>query len=183
MRVVGGVAKGKKLQGAVSRRVRPTTELVRGAIFNILREDDVRGARVLELFAGTGALGIEALSRGASWVDFVDNDWRQCTVIKNNLSSTGFSNKAQAHCKDVNRAMDSLTGPYDVILMDPPYELKNLGGFLKGLEQTSLYGMDTTLVVGHSKRQPLDSSYGRLVNFSGRRYGDSRVDFYCVENK
>lgn len=182
MRVVGGVAKGKKLQGAVSRRVRPTTELVRGAIFNILREDDVRGAKVLELFAGTGALGIEALSRGASWVDFVDNDWRQCTVIKTNLSSTGFSTTAKVHCKDVNRAMDSLMGTYDVILMDPPYDLSNLNSVLKRLEQSSLYGMGTKLVVGHSKRQPLNTNYGRFVNSSGRRYGDSIVDFYAVEN-
>ena len=183
MRVVGGVAKGKKLRGAVSRRARPTTELVRGAIFNILREDDVRGARVLELFAGTGALGIEALSRGAAWVDFVEHDPRQCAVIRANLSSTGFSNNARVHRRSVNSALESLKGLYEVILMDPPYELESLNQVLDGLEYSSLPGDSAVLVVGHSKRQPLEGSYGGFIRTGSHRYGDSQVDLFHRESQ
>ena len=178
MRVVGGAVKGKKLRGAASRGVRPTTELVRGAIFNILGEDEVRGAKVLELFAGTGALGIEALSRGAAWVDFVERDPKQCAVIKENLSSTGFSDKARVLRMSVNSALESLKGPYELILMDPPYELESLTQVLDGLERSSLPGDRAVLVVGHSKRQTLEGSYGGFIRTGSHRYGDSQVALF-----
>ena len=81
---------------------------------------------MLDLFAGSGALGIEALSRGAAWADFVERDRRQCQVIRSNLEVTGFSPIARVHCSDVNKCLYTLDGGYSVMLLDPPYAIKGL---------------------------------------------------------
>ena len=90
MRVVGGKAKSQRLQGTIAKGARPTTERVRAAIFNILDPESYQGKKVLDLYAGSGSLGIEALSRGAARADFVEWDRRQCEVIRSNLANTGF---------------------------------------------------------------------------------------------
>ena len=117
MRVVGGTAKGHRLKGAVVPGVRPTSERARAAIFNVLPPWLLNEARVLDLFAGTGSLGIEALSRGASWADFVERNRRQCQVLQANIYATGFDGMARAHCADVRPHIEHLVrslpvGPY-----------------------------------------------------------------------
>ncbi|MEE8465899.1 MAG: RsmD family RNA methyltransferase, partial [Dehalococcoidia bacterium] len=93
MHVAGGIAKGRRLKGAVSPGTRATTGRVRAAIFNILDPGQYHGGRVLDLFSGSGSLGIEALSHGAGWADFVEWDRRQSAVITSNLESTGFASQ------------------------------------------------------------------------------------------
>ena len=95
MRVAGGTARGHRLKGAVIPGVRPTSERARAAIFNVLPPWLLQDARVLDLFAGTGSLGIEALSRGAAWADFVERNRRQCQVLQANLETTGFCRPVQ----------------------------------------------------------------------------------------
>ncbi len=176
MRVIGGAAKGRRLQGSANPQARPTSELVRGAIFNIL--GDVEGVLILDLFAGTGALGIEALSRGAKWADFVEHNLRQCDVIRANLVATKFVDMAQVHTMSVQSAFKTLRGPYDLVLMDPPYNLESLYPVLEGLGQAPLLGESALVVVGHSKRQPVEKSYGPLIHDSSHRYGDSLVELF-----
>ena len=95
MRVVGGKAKSRRLKGTIAPGARPTTERVRAAIFNILALESYQDQRALDLFAGSASLGIEALSRGAAWDDFVERDRRQCEFIRSNLETTGFSGQAK----------------------------------------------------------------------------------------
>ena len=179
VRVVGGQAKGRRLRGTISPAARPTTERVRAAIFNILLPDLFRGGRVLDLYAGSGSLGIESLSRGAAWADFVEQNRRQCEVIRANLLDTGFSAQARVHCADVEKYLAALTGPYRLVLMDPPYKFLELGEFLESLAQVDgLVEDDGTVVVGHSRHLELQSGYGSLHLFSHRRYGDNVVDFF-----
>ena len=104
MRIAGGNEKGRRLKGATSSKTRATTERVRSAIFNILDPDQYEGGRVLDLFAGTGSLGIEALSHGARSADFVEWDRRQSEVISSNLKSTGFASQGHVNCMDVIQA-------------------------------------------------------------------------------
>ena len=181
MRVVGGIAKGRKLAPPSISGARPTSELVRGAIYNILGPETIEGARIVDFFAGTGSLGIEGLSRGAAWADFVEQNPRQCAVIQSNLKSTGFGNRGQVYCMRVERALQVLTGPYQVALMDPPYGLKALDPILVALEQTRLMGAEGIVVVGHSKRLELKERYGNFSLARRRRHGDSVVDFFSVE--
>ena len=178
MRVVGGDARGKRLRGAVAPGVRPTSELVRGAIFNVLSPLDLTTARVLDLYAGSGSLGIEALSRGAYWADFVERHRRQCDAIEENLLATDLGDRAKIYCMDVRSALGVLEGPYELVLMDPPYRLSGLDEFLDLLAGSTILAEETTVVVGHSKRLSLRASY-RSLEVAGRyRYGDSSVDFF-----
>ena len=179
MRVVGGTAKGHRLKGAVVPGVRPTSERARAAIFNVLPPWLLNEARVLDLFAGTGSLGIEALSRGASWADFVERNRRQCQVLQANIYATGFDGMARAHCADAGRILSTLSGPYQLVLMDPPYKMENLDEFMETVgSKSGLLSDDGIVVVGHSRHTSLGSQYGGLSRYSDRRYGDNLVDFY-----
>ena len=183
MRVVGGIAKGRRLKGVISRGVRPTTGRVRSAIFNIIHGEQYQQRRVLDLFAGSGSLGIEALSRGAAWADFVDQDRGQCRVIQSNLETTGFSSKAAVYCDDVSRSLATLAGPYRLVLLDPPYRLEGLGALVEKVGAApQLVAGGGMVVVGHSKHLTLQPQYGCLRLVSNRRYGDNAVDFYRRED-
>ena len=183
MRVVGGTAKGKRLRGAISGGTRATTERVRAAIFNILYGELYQQGRVLDLFAGSGSLGIEALSRGAAWADFVERDYRQCQVIQSNLKTTGFSSSARVHCSDVDQRLGALGTAYQLVLMDPPYPLQDLDPLLDRIgEAEELIARGGMVVVGHSRFLNLKPQYGHLLLNSHRRYGDNMVEFYQREN-
>ena len=122
MRVVAGVARGRKLQAPPGRRLRPTSERVREAVFSSLGSlDAVAGATVLDLFAGTGALGIEALSRGAASATFVDADHAAIRAIEANLAATGLGDRARVVYGDALRFVADATETYDLALVDPPY--------------------------------------------------------------
>ena len=176
--MIGGVAKDKRLRGATIPEARPTSELVRGAIFNILGPLEIPQVRVLDLYAGSGSLGIEALSRGAKWADFVERHPQQCAAIEENLATTGFTGKAQVYRMEVLTAISTLGGRYQLVLMDPPYKLSSLGETLDSLAGSSLLEEGTTVVVGHSKRLSLSDHYRSLYLVRNYRYGDSMVDLF-----
>ena len=179
MRVAGGAAKGHRLKGAVTAGVRPTSERARAAIFNVLPPWILQDARVLDLFAGTGSLGIEALSRGAAWADFVERNRRQCQVLQGNLETTGFREQSTAYCADAGRMLGNLPGPYQLVLLDPPYKIEKLDEFMESLGTTpALVDEPGMVVVGHSRHVTLATQYGALTLTSNRRYGDNLVDFY-----
>ena len=179
MRIAGGDAKGQRLKGAVSSGTRATTERVRAAIFNILDPEQYKGGRVLDLFAGSGSLGIEALSHGAGSADFVEWDRRQSAVITSNLESTGFSSQGNVHRLDVLQALQTLPGAYDLVLLDPPYKMGGLDSLLEKIaSQPGLIVDDGVVIAGHSKREDLKETYGPLRLTSHRRYGDNVIDFF-----
>ena len=183
MRVVGGEVKGRRLKGVVSPGVRATTGRVRTAIFNIIRGELYHQGRVLDLYAGSGSLGIEALSRGAAWADFVEIDSRQCRVIRSNLEATGFSSSAAVHCSDVEQSLASLTGPFEVVLLDPPYRLQSLDQVLARIDSVpQLVAEGGMVVAGHSRFLELQEQYGSLHILVHRRYGDNVVDFFRRES-
>jgi pantetheine-phosphate adenylyltransferase len=151
---------------------------VRGAIFNVLGPLDSFPVRALDLYAGTGSLGIEALSRGAVWADLVERHPRQCAVLRENVASTGFAEQAGVHCMSATRALGTLEGPYQLVLMDPPYKLTSLDDVVEGLARSTLLESGTRVVVGHSKRLTLQGTYLDLTRTGSYRYGDSAVDFF-----
>lgn len=125
VRVVAGSARGRRLVAPEGRHVRPTTDRVREAVFNALvSQDAVAEATVLDLFAGSGALGIEALSRGAAAATFVERDARARSVIAENLAATGLADRATVVADDAEHALERLAGadPFDLALLDPPYD-------------------------------------------------------------
>ena len=186
MRISGGSSRGLPLLGAAVAGVRPTTERVRSAIFNILQPDKVEGRRVLDLYAGTGSLGIEALSRGATYADFVERNRRQCRVIQENLEFTGYGDAGRVSCADVldwlsRPAADSDdTASYDLVVLDPPYRMREPTPTLKRLAQSGLLNAYATVVVGFSNRVTLPVDIDSLHEIDRRSYGDNAVGFYAV---
>ncbi len=183
MRVITGKAKGHQLKVPKGTTVRPATDLVRGAIFSILETTTSDWAQVLDLFAGSGALGIEALSRGADWVDFVDHEPRCCDIIRQNLEKTKLAAQAHIYCCSVGKALSFLDKEYSIILMDPPYSNSSIGSPITQLAASSLVGTSTIVVVTHSPHLSLSSSYGALSLIKERRHGDSCIAVYRKEGK
>ncbi len=157
---------------------RPATELVRGAIFSILETMADDWSQVLDLFSGSGSLGIEALSRGAGWVDFVEKEPRCCAIIRDNLEQTGFHTQAHVYCASVTRAITFLDKEYNIILMDPPYSDMSIGNTVNKLATSGLVGEKTTLVFTHSPRLSVEPAYGSLHLVKEHRHGDSMIAIY-----
>jgi len=183
MRVIAGTAKGHHLKFPKGTKTRPATDLVRGAIFSILENTAEGWEQVLDLFSGSGALGIEALSRGAGWVDFVESEPRCCGIIKENLEKTKLSARAKVYCCRVNKALTLLNKEYDIILMDPPYADRKIGDFITQLANSRLVGEKTTVVVTHSPRLTLNQRYGTIDLVKEHRHGDSCIAIYHKEVK
>jgi 16S rRNA (guanine966-N2)-methyltransferase len=169
VRVVAGEFKGRRLYAPRGRRTRPTADRVREALFSIL--GDVSGLRVLDLFAGSGALGIEALSRGASEAVFVDDDARAVEAIRRNLDAVGV--RAEVHRRDVLRWLGRAAGErYDLVFVDPPYDSAvRLGGPLAE-SLPALLGDQGRVVTESDKRSPLLLELPLVLE---RTYGDTRV--------
>jgi 16S rRNA (guanine966-N2)-methyltransferase len=181
MRVITGKAKGHHLKFPAGTRTRPVTDLVRGSIFSILENMVEDWSQVLDIFAGSGALGIEALSRGADWADFVDVEPKCCDIIKENLEKTKLLSQAKVFCSNAFKALSILDKEYNIILMDPPYANASTSEFITQLAQSRLVGDKTTVVVTHSSRIPLEQSYAGLKMVKEQRHGDSCVSFYQKE--
>ena len=181
MRVIAGKAKGHRLKVAKGTITRPATDLVRGAIFSILETTTDDWEQVLDLFSGSGALGIEALSRGAGWVDFVERQPRCCAIIRENLEKTKLAAQAHVYCCSVAKALSFLDKEYSIILMDPPYSNPSIGSLVERLATSKLVGANTTLVVTHSPHLPLNSTYASLNLVKEYRHGDSCIVVYRKE--
>jgi len=181
MRVITGSAKGHHLKFPAGTATRPVTDMVRGAIFSILENSVDDWTNVLDLFAGSGALGIEALSRGADWADFVEIEPKCCDIIKENLEKTRLASQAKVYCGSVFKALPLLNKEYNIILMDPPYANPNTGELITQLAQSALVGDKTMVMVTHSARISLQPSYGALTLKKEHRHGDSSIAFYQKE--
>ena len=183
MRVIAGQVKGHHLKVPRGTPTRPATDLVRGAIFDMLAaaspEDD--WSKVLDLYSGSGALGIEALSRGAGFVDFFDREPKCCAIIKENLAHTGLEQQARVHCTEVNRALRQMDTDYNLVLIDPPYADKSIGQVLTRLANSPAVSDKTTVVVTHSSHFDLAPDYATMNMYREKRHGDSVISFYRKE--
>ncbi|MBN1529875.1 MAG: 16S rRNA (guanine(966)-N(2))-methyltransferase RsmD [Thermoleophilaceae bacterium] len=169
MRVVAGEFRGRRLQAPRGRSTRPTADRVREALFSMLA--DVSGARVLDLYAGSGALGIEALSRGAERAVFVERDAAAVAAIRRNLEAVG-AGAADVRRQDVLRFLASCDEVFDLVFLDPPYDsAPRLAGPLSAALPAVL-DEDALIVTESSKRTPLELT---LPLARERTYGDTRI--------
>jgi 16S rRNA (guanine966-N2)-methyltransferase len=168
LRVVAGTYKGRRLAAPRGTRTRPTADRVREALFSML--GDVGGARVLDLYAGSGALGIEALSRGADSAVFVERDARAVAAIERNLAAVGV--EANVVRQDVARFLARADGAFDLVFCDPPYD--SAAGLAGPLAEhlPALCAEDARIVTESDKRNPLVLPFPLLVE---RAYGDTRI--------
>lgn len=183
LRVITGTAKGQQLKVPKGMYVRPATDLVRGAIFSMLENSATDWSQVLDLYSGSGAMAIEALSRGAEWVDIVDRERRCCAIIKQNLEKTRLSARAHVYCCSVAKALTFLDKEYGIIVMDPPYADTTIGGVVEQLAASRLVGKDTMIIVTHSPRLSLNPAYAPLYLTAEHRHGDSVISVYRKGNE
>ena len=177
-RITGGEHRGRKLRAARVPRMRPTSERVRAAIFSMIGQATVAGGRVLDLYAGSGALGIEALSRGAGRVDFVEGNARLCRGIRQSLDELGLTDRGRVYRRSVETALGELKGEYDVVFADAPYEDDPWAELMERLEGLELLVDGALVVAEHHRRLDLAESYGRIVRSRSRRHGDTVVSVY-----
>ena len=136
------------------------------------------GAQVLDLYAGTGALGIEALSRGALSVDFVESHPGRCQAIRQSLSELGMAQKGHVHKGKVEKAFGRLGQGYDLVFSDPPYDQDPWNSLMSMLAGNQMLREGGLVVAEHRRERQLAEAYGRLARVTGRRYGDTLISIY-----
>jgi 16S rRNA (guanine966-N2)-methyltransferase len=184
MRIIAGALKGRRL-APVRGRMRPTAAKVRESVFNILGPA-VPGVRVLDLFAGTGALGIEALSRGAVAAVFVEDHPQSLQVLRRNLKDLGIMDGAAVWPLPVAAAVKKLAARgerFGVAFLDPPYGGGAAVAALSLLASLEVLEPGARVVVEHSRREALPEACGPLRRLDVRRYGDTQVAFYRMEER
>jgi len=180
MRVISGTARGRTLKGPPSSATRPMADKIKGALFNSLASLGVEPDVVLDLYAGTGNIGIEALSRGATRADFVDKGREQCAVIRDNLVTTGFAAVAKVHQTPVRSYIAGARATYDFVIVDPPYADPDIIETLALLGASSLVQSGSIVVLGHWPRLEMPDRIGRLECLRHRCHGDSCFSVYEV---
>jgi len=185
MRIISGTSKGRKLVTPRSQSLRPTSDRVKESMFNIL-QDDIVGKVVLDLFAGTGNLGIEALSRGAKKTIFVEKGRQALRLIQRNLTQFGLEERSEILPKDAIRAIGILKQrgeSFDLILMDPPYEKGLIQKTLMKLNSYPIYHKDSILVIEHDRREPLSTVMDGWNLIRQRRIGDTVISFLTPQGE
>jgi len=179
MRVVSGTAKGRRLKAPAGRRTRPTSDKVKEALFDLL-EIEKRGCLVLDLFAGSGALGIEALSRGARGAVFVEQDLLALRFLRTNLEKCSMLDRAKVVKADAIRFLQrgSSGTRFGVVLADPPYEKGLALRCLWAVEKGEWLEKEGVLALEHSIREELPESSEALVRMKLRRYGETCISLY-----
>ena len=176
MRIIAGTLKGRRLDAPTWEGLRPTSDKLRGTIFNVLAPR-MAGATVLDGYAGTGAVGIEALSRGASFVTFVERDPRALRLIEANLARCGVEDRyaiIRAGFADAGRRLAGRT--FDIVFVDPPYGARELIGALEAA--APLVAAGGLLTLEHARRDPAPETAGALTKTRAIVSGDSALAFY-----
>jgi 16S rRNA (guanine966-N2)-methyltransferase len=183
MRVIGGQARGRRLQAPRGSATRPTGDRVKQTLFDILAPR-VKGSRFLDVFAGAGGIGIEALSRGAARVVLVDNDRAAAAAIDANLALLGSAANAQVCRQDARVALAALSDTgvrFDIVYLDPPYDSPLYEELLTQVGQTRLLVPEGVVIAEHFHKRELPETIAGLVRVRVVRIGDHRLSFYRLE--
>jgi 16S rRNA (guanine(966)-N(2))-methyltransferase RsmD len=182
MRIIGGTLRGRRLASPSGSETRPTAGQVKEALFNILAEK-IPGARFLDLFAGAGAVGIEALSRGAGSATFVETHPAMCRLLRDNLHRCGFEGAAELRQVPASRFLhqqvaDQAALPFDVVFLDPPYHTDEGRNILPALGRGVIIRRDGVVVIEHFHKTRLGDRIGQLALIKSYRYGDTLLSIY-----
>ena len=197
MRVIAGSARGAPLRAPPGAELRPTADKLKGAIFSMLEAEaykrevlpppdapvgtmlaGVAWPVVLDLYAGSGALGIEALSRGARWADFVEHDAAARKALRANLERTRLADRAAVHAIKAETVVSTWSRPYDLILLDPPYADPGVPALLAALGRSALVAPGGIVVLEHARGYAPPDVIGRLTLYKSRHHGGSGITLY-----
>ncbi len=176
LRIIAGLYGGRNIQAPDTIATHPMSERVRNALFNIV-SDDIKGAVVLDAFAGSGALGLEALSRGASHVTFIERDSRAVSTIKDNVTQFNLTGQSDVMQADVASWIDSCNDTFDIILVDPPYDDTQLVTVMK---LKKLLKPNALMILSYPGSGEVPTANGVVV-VDNRSYGTAALAFYRPE--
>lgn len=182
MRIITGQYKGRRLKALEGLHVRPTSDRLRETLFNILAPR-IEGARLMDLCAGSGAIGIESLSRGAAEVTFIENNRRAAQLISENLQHCGITEGVRLINRDALSALKYLAEQqlkYDIIYLDPPYDSQLYSPILWLLAKNSLVAAEGSVIVEHRRQLPLEPCYGDLCVYRELTQGETQLTFFHV---
>jgi 16S rRNA (guanine966-N2)-methyltransferase len=181
MRITGGKARGRILASLKGSKIRPTSDRVREAIFSLIGQD-ATGLRVLDLFAGTGCLGIETISRGAAEALFVDNSFQSIKLIEKNLSLCGFESVGSVLKKDLSKgfpgASPLMKEKFDLVFIDPPYKKEVIPQVITELSVRGTLSSSAIVVAETSKATTTPDTLGKLYLEKSKTYGQTRISIY-----
>jgi 16S rRNA (guanine966-N2)-methyltransferase len=180
MRVIGGIHRGRRLRTVSGLSVRPTSDRLRETLFNILMPR-IQGSRFLDICAGSGAVAIEALSRGAVSVTLIDHSRHACGVIEANLTALAITSGATMINRDAAAALKRLeqeSRQFDVVFFDPPYASEIYGRVMRQLGTGNLLSARAVVIVEHMAKTPPEPEYGKLRICRELKQGESAVTFY-----
>lgn len=185
MRVIAGTNRGRRLYTPRTHHLRPTSDRVREALFSILG-DRLTKSRILDLYAGTGAVGIEALSRGAAHVTSVESDKDALELLRRNMQICRIGDELSLRGQAVQQFLrnpDQWNGPYDIIFADPPYsDAEECVSLLSEPQSQDLFSTDSWLVIEHATRTTMPVAVGRTQFLRRYRYGDTSLSVYSSLN-
>jgi len=186
MRVIAGSARGLRLSAPRGMQTRPTADRVKEALFSIIASRrELAGARVLDICAGTGSLGIEALSRGAASCCFIEQDRPAVGILEKNLVKAGLVDRGVCLALDAIAGIKRLSrqgNTFDIVFLDPPYSSNLYASVAEALCSLSLLTGEALLVAECSARAPLAERYDMLVRIDRRVYGDTALEFFVREH-
>ena len=186
MRIISGKYRSRPLRALAGLDVRPTSDRLRETLFNVLTAgapEALDGTAWLDLYAGTGAVGIEALSRGAGSVTFVEKTKQAARAIRENLKSLEISDGADVIEQDVLKALPQLDGPYDYCFFDPPYSMEGqYEGVLRALSELNVMKAGGVVIAEHDKRFDPGDGVGAVKRYRTLMQGDAGLSFYRVES-
>lgn len=178
MRIIAGKFRGRRLVSFKADHIRPTTDRVKESVFNKL-QGDWDGARVLDLFAGTGNLGFEAISRGAESVTAVELSSKSIDIIRRNIEELEIGKQHRVFKDDVLKWLARYKGePFNIVIADPPFTESLAHATLEHLSKSEAVGHETTIVVEASSHERVDETYENLVCWDRRDYGDKQISFW-----
>jgi len=185
LRVIAGEYRGRRLDRIEGMDIRPTTDMVKESLFNIL------GAAVidsvfLDLFGGTGGIGIEALSRGAKHVVFIDSSIKSVKVLKGNLERLDIKNNVEVFNTDYSTAVSKLHKfgkEFDIIFIDPPYSVGIAQDALKQINEHPILSQSGLIIVEHDTKDEMPESLGKLYMYRSKQYGNTALSFYAYKEQ
>ena len=174
MRVITGTARGRRLHEPEGMATRPTTDNVKESMFNLI-QFDIEGRRVLDLFAGTGQLGIEALSRGASRAVFVDHRQDAAALVRENLRRTHFEDRGEVVCTDFTQYLARCRRKFRLIFLDPPYAEKSLETAIQRLSEIDILSDGGIIITERPLGKPLAEEFPGLTRSKDYHYGKTTI--------
>lgn len=182
MRVIAGEFRGRRLDRIEGMDIRPTSDKVKESLFNILG-NAVIDSIFLDLFGGTGGIGIEALSRGAKHVVFVDTDIKSIKVLKGNLEHLNIKDNVEVYNTEYSAAISKLYNckkEFDIIFIDPPYSVGLAQNALKEIDEYPILSPSGLIIVEHDTKDDMPSSLGKLYMYRSKQYGNTTLSFYAI---